>query len=693
MGVIYISSNDEKEINKKSVIFELNINDLNNKKTGLNLYNKLYDSIWNYIFLDYKRKDNFIKVVFPNEDKFVYLTVSETIFHLMFWRLHIVYNFLLKKKIEINSSDLYDLSVFDKKLLKKILEKNAYFILNYIDQRKNGIDELSFYISKIIDDFSELTNSYCAISSNTISIYEIKELEKRSKEFKECINTKLNESDSIKEIEMNIHEGSKKLIKSILDDGKSSFVYYINGKRMSIDQFTQMFYAVGPRADVDKTILPKIMKGNYFNGYSSPSDAYIDAITGRDAQILKYITVRESGYLSRKINIACLNTKINYDVKDCGTKHFILFNVESKDHLKMIDLKYMILPNGKLKLIRFENDKNLIGQTIKLRSHICCALKENEVCMTCFGEKAKRLIGTRIGGLPAIKFANPISQKLMRAKHFSGTNSVEVQSEYLEKYFNKENNKLYFKQEMKDKDIYIIVEREFVEEIAEGATSLEDESTDSFFPLESFTIRDGENEYVIECDGLFLVLTDEILEESKKFILEYDSDEALIPINKISNDIPIFNMVIVTEEVSRYLKKMKKLIDSSKTKSYNDISTLVMDIGNLLLEMGISSTSLINIETLVYQLIKDPIEEYKRADFTSDELKYSILPLSSSIQKSNIYTAFSFEKYKKQISDIDSFKKYGEGFFDSLFKINKPKYLKPVDKNMIENTLNRKIIN
>lgn len=691
MAVLSISDNEPYSV-KKPVIYEFdvseltNLDDVKNNKTyskGVIFYNKLYNSIWNYIFLNYKRKDNFIKVNFTKNDSYVYVTAAELLLYLMFWKLHVVYTNILKKEIEITPSDLYDLSRINKKNLTKILEKNMSLVLEDAQKRKNGVDELSYYVSKIIDDFMEVSNIYSNISCNTISLYDTIQLEKRSKEFKECLETQLSESKTNKELEEQLYLGSKKLMKCILEDNESSYVQYIKGDRMNVNQFTQMFYAVGPRADVDKTILPKIMKGNYLHGYSSPSDAYIDAITGRDSQILKYISVRESGYLSRKINIDNLNTRIDYDVKDCGTSHYITYEVKTENHLRSIDLKYMILPNGKLKLIHYESDKDLIGKTIKLRSHTCCALTGNRVCMTCFGYKSKRLKGTLIGGLPAVKFANPISQRLMQAKHFSTTNAVDIKSEYLDKYFNKENSKLYFKKEMIDKDVYIVIDREFVEEIAEGATSIDDESIDTFVPLESFSVRDKDNEYLIECEGLFLVLTDDVLEESKKFIMEYDSDVALIPVSKIDKEIPIFNMVIITEEVSRYLKKLKRLIDSSYTRVYKDnISQLIMDIGNLLLDMGIASTSIINIETLVYQLIRKPDREYERPDFSKNE-EFTIIPLSTSIQKSNIYTAFAFEKYKKQLTDMDTFENVGSGIFDSLFKINRPDYLTPVSKKSI----------
>lgn len=694
-------TSDESKGIKKPVVLEINTADLTRKDRikgevqtyGEKYFARLYDGLWNYIFLDYKRKDNLIKVVSINENKepcFAYMTVAELLIHLIFWKPYVIYSKILKRKVVITSNTFYKTENFNKKIFTNILKNIVKEFLPDAETRGNeGINELSYNISLCVDDFCELMNSYCTISSNTISIYDIHQLEKRSPEFKTCLNTQLDEELPQKVIEQQIKRGEGRTVNAILADGRSSLVNYIRGGRLSHDQFTQMFFAVGPRTDVDKTILPKIIKGNFMKGYSCPSDAYMDAITGRDAQILKHITVRDSGYLSRKINLDNLNTMIDYNVQDCHTTHTIDYYVETQDHLQSIDLKYIVKDNGKLHLVHASEDSDLIGKTVKLRSHIVCALTSGKVCMTCFGKKAKRLIGTNVGALPAIKFANPISKRLMRAKHFTNANSVDIKSEFLNKYFNEEGRKLYFKPEMKNKDVYICVDRDIIEDIASGATDTEDELVDSSTPIESIVIQDGDDRYTIECEGLFLVLTDEILEETNKFVMEYDSEEAMIPVSKFDNDVPFFNMIVVSEAVQLYLKQIKRTIDSSKSKTYISPDVLMRDISNILIDMGIAGTSSINIETLIYQMIRTPDKLYERPDFSKETVDSTIIPLSSSIANSDIYTAFGFEKIKQQVTNVDSFMKKGNGIFNPLFRVKKADYLIPVDKTTILNSLSK----
>lgn len=685
---------------KRPVVMKINTLDLTSKEKSKNdnytngekYFIRLYDALWNYIFLDYRRKDNLIRVETidcnSKEPKFAYMTAAELLLHLIFWKPYVLYSALLKRKVVIDSHLFYNLDNFNKKTVSEMMKNIIKDFLDDAQIRENGINELSYYASLSIDDYCELVNSYCVIASNTISIYDIHQLEKRSPEFANCINTQLDESLPVKNIEQQLKKGEMRIIHSILSDGKSSLVNFIKSGRISHDQLTQMFYAVGPRTDVDKTILPKLIKGNFLKGYQCPSDAYMDAISGRDAQILKHITVRDSGYLSRKINLSCLNTHIDYNVKDCGTQYTIKYKVESEDHLKAIDLKY-IVKHGKLYLVHSSKDRDLIGTTVDLRSHIVCALPKGHVCMTCFGAKAMRLKGTNIGGLPSVKIANPMSQRLMKAKHFSSTNSVDVKSEYMNKYFNIESNRLYFKPELKNKDIFVCIDRDAIEDIISGATNTDDELVETDTLLETITIIDNEERYTIECEGMYLSLTSDIMADSNKFITEYNSEEALIPVSKIDNDMPYFNMIIASEAVQQYLKKIKRVIDSSRSKLYTNPSDFIKDVSDILLDMGLSGTSIINIETLIYQQIRMPNKLYERPDFSKPNVEIATIPLSSAISNSDIYTAFGFEKLKMQLTNIDSFMKNGSGIFDPLFKIEKANYLIPVKKSTINNAINK----
>ena len=113
------------------------------------------------------------------------------------------------------------------------------------------------------------------------------------------------------------------------------------------------------------------------------------------------------------------------------------------------------------------------------------------------------------------------------------------------------------------------------------------------------------------------------------------------------------------------------------------------DISDVLIDMGIAGTSSINIETLIYQMVRSPDKLYERPDFDKGTPDKTIIPLSSSIANSDIYTAFGFEKIKQQVTNVDSFLKKGSGIYDPLFKVHKAEYLIPVEKTTILKALSK----
>jgi hypothetical protein len=700
-------SKQQAEIIKKPVVLTINVDDFTDTtKVAKEKYSKgqlkyinILDGMWAYIFDDYRRKDNFVKVLFGGKGKeptrFIYLSCAEFLCHMLFWKLDVVYSTKLKKKIFIDDNEFYDLTKFNSKnyceIMNNIMEK-------YINEIED-IGELSYYTSIVNQDFVELSEAFSSIASNTISIWDVIQLMKRKRDFRNCINTELDENKSSRELEMELKQGEARVMSAIIEDKQSALYPYVLSDRLQHNQFTQMFYAVGPRTDIDKTILPVIIKGNFLKGYRNAQEYYIDSITGRDAQIAKYTNVRLSGYLSRKINLGNLSTYIDYNVKDCGTENYLEYFVLDDMWLKSIDKKYMITENNKLKMINYSTDKHLIGKKIRLRSHICCALDHDRVCQTCFGGKSKRVKGTRIGGLPSIKHANPLSKRIMRAKHFTDTKTMEIKSDAIDKYFIVEGSKFFLRPNLpNEKETFIVVNREYIEEIAEGMVDMEEEGIDVALPLDNVIIREKGIDTVIECDGLFLMFTDEVLDSLEKInkafnILENDSDEAEIPISKLDKDQPIFNMVIITEEVSRFLKQMMKVIDSSLTKKYDKnyinslglagYSRLIYDILEILINSGLSGTSVTHAETVVYQLLRDPEALYKRANFKIKDIDYITIPLSKSILKRDLCTALSFQELKDQITDSDSYFKDSYGIFDNIFKTRPSIHLRKIPEKYL----------
>jgi len=625
-------------------------------------YYKLLYGFLDYIFDEYKRKDEKILIIYDDQ-RGIEMSISEAVGNLILWYPNIAFS------IPITRDDFYDFRGITGEKLNKMFER---IVEKFIDI---GIDDnkLSNVLSHMIEMFSQIAEIYSHIACNTFSLYDIIQFEQRNKEFANLLNTELNYKQmSIKDMENYLAYGQKEVIKIIQQDKKTSLYPYIQSGRLDKLQVTQMLVCVGPRADFDKSIVPRPIRRNFIKGLSDIGEYYVEAITARMALLIKHKNVRDSGYLSRKVNLLCLSTVIDPNVQDCGTKYYLTINVTNANVLQILSGKYMI--SDKNKLIKIDKtNTDLIGKTIKIRSHIYCALPEGRVCKTCYGSHHKTLTSTRIGGLPSLKIMNPLSQMGMSAKHKQTTKSTEITNEYIKQYFNIVNNEAYVKPEYlknitkKNNTISILFNKESLYELLS-----DEESYDTPDVLDDIYIKVGENIYPLENSDVDFMLSEDIISKWKYYLSPYEDDDYYeLPFYKLDTDTLVFNVVFHTEEVSRYLSYIKSRLDGSLIKQYSDIDTFVNDIVSIILESGLRP-NITHLETIVYNLVKRSNTLTKRPDFSKDTIEpYVLLSISNSIKNKDFVTSLSFEDLGEQFKSVASFRKRGHSVFNSFFKVDK----------------------
>lgn len=662
----------QKELKKNKAAVFIDVTEFTSKH-GMNKYFETLKNIWDFIFDDpYENKEKGAVIKCFAKDnkhtKYYYMKMNELLMNLIFWRPNIYFS------IPINEEFLYNMRNFSKDLLNSTLN---YICKKFIDILGSAKNNLSKAISFVIDDLVKLSESYSVVIGSTISLRDLMHFKNRNANFNKLINTKLDESKPFKEIELEMKEKTKELLKTINADKKNCLYPYLSSSRLKASQTAQLLVAVGTRPDMDKTVLPTIIKQGFLRGLSSPSEFYVEAVACRDALLTKLNSVPSSGYLSRRVNILCSGTDIDYSVEDCGTKHYLEIPIKDEFYLNAFVGKYMLdESSGKLVVIN-KDMKHLIGKTIKIRSHVSCKLSRNgtsdRVCKTCVGEANRQMYGTRLGALVTIKFINLISQKAISSKHMTGTNAVEITNESINKFFDIDGNTLYIKEEYEGKkSFYVVVPREEIEDILYEDIDFDKESINTTFPLKSFEIIDDELEYVVENEGISFSLTENIVTNLSKIYKEHSGNynKILIPGSKISSSFPIFNMIVDSEEVSRYLRSIIKLLDSPITRSYTNYSKIVEDILDIVEQADMKVKS-IHIETILHNMIRDIDDITRYPDFSKDDVKYTLLNISNAILQKDIYTSLIFEDLRNQFKDIKSFLKQDQDFFKIFFNISK----------------------
>lgn len=623
--------------------------------------------------------------------KMYLMDLSALYLNCTFWIFNITLN------SPISEDDVHDLSEATKKTFIKIMDK---IISKFL---KLGYDLDSFkFIGTIKEKIIRIARFYGEICANTFSLYDTMAFEARSPEFSEIFNKKLDPNMPATEVEVYLERAKDRFYELVNEDKQYSLYPFISTKMVKNLQIGQIFCAVGTRQDIDTSILPVIIKTGWIHGMSDVSEFYVEAVSTRNSIIVKKEAVPDSGYLSRKVNIDCLNTHTDSRIYDCGTKHYLSYMIPNKDHLKVLEGKYMLIDEKGPKFREIgATDYDLVGKTVRLRSHTKCITGHsvNKVCSICLGNKHNTLKDARIGGLVSIKLINPITQLGMSAKHASTTKSEEITGDIFKRYFVVSKTNIYPK---KDASGQLLIRLDYVNDILSSETIIDDNDYENGLDFSKLIdmiliVEDGnlrglnlqdKNFFVNISDALISVIsnhTGDIVkpEDVIKNVIDIESESDIdwenefedvdfisIDLDELDGSEPVFTTKLLTEEVSRYLKITKNIIDGVKTSSYTRPEDMIYDIVDILFKAKLNTSGqMIHIESLVMNLMRDINNPIKRVDYSgAKEPAVQFVKLTQSIQNSDLFSGICFQDLKRNIELADTLEKGSPGIFDIFFK-------------------------
>ena len=627
--------------------------------------------------------------------KMFLMNFSALYINMVLWLFNVTYN------EPITEDDIHDFTDINKGVYQKVMDK----IISKFLKLGHDLDSFNI-IGTIKEKIIKMSRFYGEVISNTFSLFDIMAFESRSPEFSEIFNTPLKpEMMTNNEIERYLEIAKNRVYDLIINDRQSSLYPYISTNIVNQLQMGQMFVAVGARFDIDKSILPKVIEQGWMHGMKSPSDFFVEAVQTRNAIIVKKESVPDSGYISRKVNIACLNTHTDSRIYDCGTKHYLSYYVADEKHLRLIEGKYMVVDESipLLKEISV-TDKELIGTTIRFRSHTKCITghKVNKVCCCCLGNKHTSLSNARIGGLVSIKIINPITQLGLSAKHGSGTKSEDVSGDIFSRYFTVSKSSIFPRKDVcATRRCQLLIPLDIANDILSADSVVEGEieegldfakGVDHVLIVENGVLRGLDLEeksfFLNMSDSLIstisngtgdIVRGDDIinsiayLESSNETLWDNELQDAeFIALNFADLDPTesTFNIKLLTEEVSKYLRMTRAIIDGSKTTTYTRPEDAIIDLVDVIFKAGTRSDGMmIHIETLMMNLIRSKNDKIVRADYSSNiEPEIQMIKLSQAIQKSDLFSGIVFEDLRRQFELADILKKCTPGIFDIFFK-------------------------
>jgi len=181
-------------------------------------------------------------------------------------------------------------------------------------------------------------------------------------------------------------------------------------------QAKQIFLCRGHVSDYNGVFIKTPIIHNFVEGLTA-YEHFLSCYGTRKGLIDTSINTSKSGYLSRQFVYVLSSAMIDYNLKDCGSKNGIEYDV-TEENFKQLYGRYVIEKDGSVRLI----SKNDIGSTVTLRSPIRC--KGDNICLTCYGDTAKYIKSRMVGIIAAQTLGEISTQNTLRTFHTSGAAQI-----------------------------------------------------------------------------------------------------------------------------------------------------------------------------------------------------------------------------------------------------------------------------
>lgn len=383
--------------------------------------------------------------------------------------------------------------------------------------------------------------------------------------------------------------------------------------------------------------------------------------------------------------------KLRNDLEECKTKHPIMMEVKTADHLFKLKNRYYRLPNQVGYKLLKGNEQELIGKKILVRSPITCASTEG-ICRKCYGElfHINRSLNSP-GGLSATEISEPVTQNVLSTKHLLATDSdiIKFTNEIFDDIFKVYGNAIMKNPDRDDFKGYSII---FINENIKVIDDFDETSgITRYVPLFHLRTPDGQLIEMMDSIGKELYFTPSFTEEIKRFTRgrrktsnDLGTEIVEVPLDSLGKDLEIFLVQINNNEKTKPLYDIMDLLDNKKKRAEKGITNDHEQVAQMMLDLVIQSqipADSIHGEMIIRSLIrsnKDILEvpNFNRYDAIED---IQLMTIKSALNNHpSISVSLSFQYLSKQFDSPLTFRKEAVSYLDPFFKAK-------VDMNKIIN--------
>lgn len=188
-----------------------------------------------------------------------------------------------------------------------------------------------------------------------------------------------------------------------------------SGAKSNPTEIGVIMFAKGAVVGIDGKISKPIM-GSVNRGFNL-EDWYKSSDQSRSVLYIRAIGTAEPGSLGREVFYANANTQLDYN-SDCKTKKYLELAITPSIR-NVVHGRYY-LDEKTNNLVKIEEDTEITGKIIKLRSPIYCKQKDNNICSICYGDLGDKLQTRNIGLLSgSVINVVGVNNYSMKARHMA----------------------------------------------------------------------------------------------------------------------------------------------------------------------------------------------------------------------------------------------------------------------------------
>jgi hypothetical protein len=627
--------------------------DINELKAKVSDYDSLVQSLKDGILSDFGSRHD--TMTLKADDKSIEMSKGKLLINLMLLR------FYSGRPEKITSADLYMYDYVTADTIDEFFDS----MLTKCGDIGGDYDQYRDNVASSLNEMSDLSGKINVKMGDSITFYDFVRLAATNPKAKELFTTKVPYGLKFDEVEALFNKVSKDIINFYLTQPDSDLYPFIRTNTgLNVKQLTQAISFVGLKPDISGGIIPVCINDNYLYGFDGLEPYYINCLGTRKATVTNFRMVRKSGYLTRKLLLATIDRTHDDSIKDCGTKHYITYSIETQKKLNQIDGRNYYLFDDKgepirsdLRTIHAKKDKDLIGKKIALRSPVTCCGKD--VCATCYGrDLSNKNKNYNTGLVASFKLTEPLTQKLLSAKHLLATKSDKINwGQSFSDVFVVNLNSVCFKDGVEaavqfqapgpddyddDVEMYGINEMDIF--INGSRKPIHYVSPETLYVNEAFIGHGGESE---DCD---------------KHVIKISSDDA----DEDGYDF-IFKYAAKNNELTKSLQNVEDLIESAGHLGVKTYDELVNKFDDLLIENDLPVKS-VHAEMIASVIIKDKATG-KRPDFKKDVIPpYDICRVSKAVMSAPISRSLAFERINDQLANLATYDKNDSSIMDWLYK-------------------------